>query len=193
MNRMKSRKTRVRGRVSTPRSGTTARDRVLGPFTDGNRPIRPGRRHRRLRPAGSTPAGSWWRAARRYRHGLHPGPASRSDPRKHDGGSAGRPHASMTVRQAADGMPIEREHLYVIPPGTYLSVGDGALRLSQPQARHGARLPFDFLLHSLAEEYGGARRLRGPVGHRGRRQPRAEGDQGKGRPRHRAGPGRGRL
>jgi len=61
-------------------------------------------------------------------------------------------HTSMTVRQATDGMLIEREHLYVIPPGTYLSVGDGALHLSQPQARHGARLPFDFLLHSLAAE-----------------------------------------
>ncbi len=63
-------------------------------------------------------------------------------------------HTSMTVRQAADGMPVEREHLYVIPPGTYLSVRDGALRLSPPGARHGARLPFDFLLHSLAEECG---------------------------------------
>ena len=63
-------------------------------------------------------------------------------------------HTSMTVRQATDGMPIEREHLYVIPPGTYLSVGNGALHLSQPQARHGARLPFDFLLHSLAAECG---------------------------------------
>ena len=63
-------------------------------------------------------------------------------------------HTSMTVRQATDGMLIEREHLYVIPPGTYLSVGHGALHLSQPQARHGARLPFDFLLHSLAEECG---------------------------------------
>ena len=31
-------------------------------------------------------------------------------------------HTSMTVRQATDGMPIERDHLYVIPPGTYLSV-----------------------------------------------------------------------
>ncbi len=63
-------------------------------------------------------------------------------------------HTSMAVRQAADGMLIEREHLYVIPPGTYLSVGHGALHLSEPQARHGARLPFDFLLHSLAEECG---------------------------------------
>ena len=63
-------------------------------------------------------------------------------------------HTSMTVRQATDGMSIDREHLYVIPPGTYLSVGNGALHLSEPLARHGARLPFDFLLNSLAEEYG---------------------------------------
>jgi two-component system CheB/CheR fusion protein len=63
-------------------------------------------------------------------------------------------HTSMPVRQATDGTQIEREHLYVIPPGTYLGVGDGALHLSPPQAPHGARLPFDFLLHSLAEEYG---------------------------------------
>jgi two-component system, chemotaxis family, CheB/CheR fusion protein len=63
-------------------------------------------------------------------------------------------HTSMTVRQATDGMLIEREHLYVIPPGTYLSVRNGALYLSQPQARHGARLPFDFLLNSLAVDCG---------------------------------------
>ncbi|HLG88992.1 MAG TPA: chemotaxis protein CheB, partial [Alphaproteobacteria bacterium] len=63
-------------------------------------------------------------------------------------------HTAMTVRQAEDGMAIEHDHLYVIPPATYLSVVGGALRLSQPQARHGARLPFDFLLHSLADEYG---------------------------------------
>jgi two-component system CheB/CheR fusion protein len=63
-------------------------------------------------------------------------------------------HTSMTVRQATDGMLIKREHLYVIPPGTYLSVGHGVLHLSQPQARHGARLPFDFLLHSLAADCG---------------------------------------
>jgi two-component system, chemotaxis family, CheB/CheR fusion protein len=63
-------------------------------------------------------------------------------------------HTTLRVRQAADGMPLERDNLYVIPPGTYLSVGGGALHLSEPQAPHGARLPFDFLLRSLAEEYG---------------------------------------
>jgi two-component system, chemotaxis family, CheB/CheR fusion protein len=63
-------------------------------------------------------------------------------------------HTSMTVRQAKDGMPIEPEHLYLIPPGTYLSTGSGALHLSEPDARHGARLPFDFLLNSMATEFG---------------------------------------
>jgi two-component system, chemotaxis family, CheB/CheR fusion protein len=63
-------------------------------------------------------------------------------------------HTSMSVRQATEGMQVERDHLYVIPPGSYLSVADGALHLSAPQQRHGARLPFDFLLHALAQEYG---------------------------------------
>jgi two-component system CheB/CheR fusion protein len=63
-------------------------------------------------------------------------------------------HTSMTVGQATDGMPIELDHFYVIPPGTYLAVGNGALHLTQPLARHGARLPVDFLLHSLAADYG---------------------------------------
>lgn len=61
---------------------------------------------------------------------------------------------AMPVRQATDGMPIERDHLYIIPPGSYLSVGEGALHLSRPKVRHGTRLPFDFLLHSMAEEFG---------------------------------------
>ena len=64
-------------------------------------------------------------------------------------------HTSMKVCQATDGMTIEPEHLYVIPPGSYLSVTAGALRLSQPRERHGARLPFDFLLHSLAQDVAG--------------------------------------
>src|SRR5271169_446859 len=64
-------------------------------------------------------------------------------------------HTSMPVLLATDGMKIERERVYVIPPGVSLSVNEkGGLRLSKPLARHGARLPFDFLLNSLAREYG---------------------------------------
>ena len=63
-------------------------------------------------------------------------------------------YTDLTVRQAKDGMTVEPENLYVIPPGMYLSVVSDTLHLSEPGARHGARLPFDFLLHSLATAYG---------------------------------------
>ncbi|WP_428489080.1 chemotaxis protein CheB [Rhodopila sp.] len=63
-------------------------------------------------------------------------------------------NTAMTVCQATEGMRIEPEHLYVIPPGTYLSVSNDALHLSAPPARRGARLPFDYLLRSMADCYG---------------------------------------
>jgi two-component system CheB/CheR fusion protein len=63
-------------------------------------------------------------------------------------------HAPLHVQQATEGMAIKPDNLYIIPPGTYLAVSNGVLHLTKPQARHGARLPFDFLLNSLAEAYG---------------------------------------
>ncbi|MFV3131954.1 chemotaxis protein CheB, partial [Niveispirillum sp. KHB5.9] len=63
-------------------------------------------------------------------------------------------HTALPVRDVTDGMEIRPGHIHVIPPGTYLSVADGRLRLMSPQARHGARLPFDFLLTALARDYG---------------------------------------
>jgi two-component system CheB/CheR fusion protein len=64
-------------------------------------------------------------------------------------------HTALTVRQAENGMIVTPEHLYIIPPGAYLSINDGSLRLSPPKVPRGRRLPFDFLLQSLATEYGG--------------------------------------
>jgi two-component system CheB/CheR fusion protein len=63
-------------------------------------------------------------------------------------------HTSMRVLEAVDGATIEKEHLYIIPPAAYLTVGGGQLHLSYPAARRGARLPFDHLLGSLAEACG---------------------------------------
>jgi two-component system CheB/CheR fusion protein len=63
-------------------------------------------------------------------------------------------NTGMSVKQAEQDMPIEPNHLYVIPPGTYLSVAHGTLQVSPPAHQHGSRLPFDFLLHSIAAEYG---------------------------------------
>lgn len=64
------------------------------------------------------------------------------------------PHTALTVLEAVEGMPVEPGQLYVIPPGRYLSIGGGVLHLSTPPSRRGARMPFDFLLHSLAKQYG---------------------------------------
>ncbi len=63
-------------------------------------------------------------------------------------------HTAMKVLQATDGMHLERDHVYLIPPGAYLAIQGGSLRLSKPLERHGARMPFDFFLRSLAEECG---------------------------------------
>jgi two-component system CheB/CheR fusion protein len=63
-------------------------------------------------------------------------------------------HTAMKVVEAADGMPVERNRVYIIPPGVYLSIRAGALRLTSPRERHGARMPIDFFLRSLAEDCG---------------------------------------
>ncbi|MGY2736895.1 chemotaxis protein CheB [Sphingomonas sp. UYP23] len=63
-------------------------------------------------------------------------------------------HTKMKIVEATDDCPLSPDHIYVIPPGRYLSVRAGALHLSPRQALHGARLPFDFLLKSLADGYG---------------------------------------
>ena len=63
-------------------------------------------------------------------------------------------HTSMKVLEAAEDMPIERDHVYLIPPGVYLSIRAGAFQLTKPRERHGARMPFDFFLRSLAEDCG---------------------------------------
>ena len=63
-------------------------------------------------------------------------------------------HTGMKVAQAADGMPIESDRIYIIPPKAYLSIRDGNCHLLPFQLQPGARLPFDHFLASMAEEFG---------------------------------------
>ncbi len=63
-------------------------------------------------------------------------------------------HTPMQVRHAAEGMRLEADSITIIPPGAYLAISGGVFRLSKPKERHGARLPFDFFLRSLAENAG---------------------------------------
>lgn len=60
----------------------------------------------------------------------------------------------LMVVQAVNGAGIEPECMYVIPPGYFMSVEAGEIRLTHLRERRGARLPFDFLLNSIAQEYG---------------------------------------
>ncbi len=56
----------------------------------------------------------------------------------------------LTVVLAEDGMPLRPAHLYVIPPGVFLTVTGGVLHTAAPQSAKAVRLPFDVLLQSLA-------------------------------------------
>ncbi len=60
----------------------------------------------------------------------------------------------MPVREATQGMPIEPDCVYVIPPNTELSVADGLLNLAAPVEPRGMRLPINVLFSSLASARG---------------------------------------
>jgi two-component system CheB/CheR fusion protein len=61
-------------------------------------------------------------------------------------------HTNLPVVEASDGMAVEPNHVYVIPPGAYLSMSGNVLRLSEPAERRGVRVPIDFFFRSLAED-----------------------------------------
>ena len=61
---------------------------------------------------------------------------------------------AMPVRTAEQGMRIEPDRVYVIPPNTELTVADGKLRLAEPVELRGMRLPVNVLFSSLASGQG---------------------------------------
>lgn len=61
-------------------------------------------------------------------------------------------HTALTVVQASDGLAVQQGHLYVIPPGVFLSVEVGVLHLTEPAGGKSVRLPFDVLLRSVAQD-----------------------------------------
>jgi two-component system, chemotaxis family, CheB/CheR fusion protein len=64
-------------------------------------------------------------------------------------------HTAMKVVEATDGSRLEPDQVTIIPPARYMAVRAGTIHLSPPLAHHGARMPFDFLLDSLADESSG--------------------------------------
>ena len=115
----------------------------------------PNCRDRRLRRGARRVQEAARRVAREQRHGVHPGSAPRSEPRQFVGGLAGGTYVDggrASDRRHGDRARSRLRHsarAFIFRLATR-----NDLRLSKPQARHGARLPFDFLLNSLASEYG---------------------------------------
>ncbi len=60
-------------------------------------------------------------------------------------------YTRMAVNVVADGMAVEADHVYLIPPGTIMRVQDGRFELT-PKNPHQLSLPIDIYLSSLAEE-----------------------------------------
>ncbi len=63
-------------------------------------------------------------------------------------------HTRMPVTMVEDSMALEADHVYLIPPGSLMTVSAGRLHLS-PKNPRGLSLPIDLFFTSLAREYGG--------------------------------------
>jgi two-component system, chemotaxis family, CheB/CheR fusion protein len=61
---------------------------------------------------------------------------------------------TMPVMEAADGIRLEANHVYVIPANIDLTIADGALKLAPRTQTQGLHLPIDRFLRSLADQLG---------------------------------------
>ena len=61
-------------------------------------------------------------------------------------------YTRMQVSEVVDGMKVEVNHAYIIPPGWDMALLNGALHLLEPSSPRGQRLPIDFFFRSLAQD-----------------------------------------
>ena len=61
---------------------------------------------------------------------------------------------SMTVREIQNDMPVEANHVYVMPPGKNMVFSHGRLHLSPRTEIRGLHHPIDHFMRSIAEEQG---------------------------------------
>lgn len=61
-------------------------------------------------------------------------------------------HTRMQVLRVEDGLPIQADCVYLIPPNKNMVIHGGTLFLSDQPHRHGLNLPIDVFLRSLAED-----------------------------------------
>jgi len=61
-----------------------------------------------------------------------------------------RRYTTMSVYEVEDGMTVQPDCAYIIPPNKDMAFLDGALHLMEPLSQRGMRLPIDFFFNSLA-------------------------------------------
>jgi two-component system CheB/CheR fusion protein len=61
---------------------------------------------------------------------------------------------SLPVREVTEGMAIEPDHVYVIPPNAFMTIFHGVLRLSPRAESPAQHMPIDSFFRSLAEDQG---------------------------------------
>ena len=61
-------------------------------------------------------------------------------------------YTRMQVYEVADGMRVEPNCAYIIPPNRDMAFLNGTLQLLEPSAPRGLRLPIDFFFRSLAQD-----------------------------------------
>ncbi|HEX5085443.1 MAG TPA: chemotaxis protein CheB [Blastocatellia bacterium] len=60
----------------------------------------------------------------------------------------------MPVTEVRDGMPVEPDHVYVIPPDTNMAILHGRLNLMPRANVVGQHMPIDYFLRTLAQDQG---------------------------------------
>jgi two-component system CheB/CheR fusion protein len=63
-----------------------------------------------------------------------------------------RRHTTLPVHVVTDGVTVQPDAVYVIPPSKDMALLDGRLHLLDPGAPRGLRLPIDFFFRSLAQD-----------------------------------------
>ena len=62
--------------------------------------------------------------------------------------------SQMPIREVREGMAVEPNHVYVIPPGKALASADGFLHLSELPQEQGRRVAVDLFFRTLADTHG---------------------------------------
>src|SRR5579859_5161594 len=63
-------------------------------------------------------------------------------------------HTRLPIRLVEDGMPVQADHVYLIPPGKEMIVSNGQLLLTERDRQGEFALPIDVFFRSLAQDCG---------------------------------------